>query len=444
MAGAVAAGAGGNSGAPRASYGPALGLLTTLFFMWGFISVINGTLLPHLRSVFELSYFQTGLLESVWFIGYLLASIPAAKLIERIGYQRALTTGLLVMTVGSLGMILAAYLISYPVTVASLFIVSCGIALLQVAANPYVAVIGPPESSEQRLTLVQAFNTTGDVLAVIFGKYLILARTTAGTAAQGTQLTHAQRMADAQATELPYFIVAVVLAILAFLIARAKLPVLGAATARVSAEARRGLSIWNHRNLILGCVGIALCVLAEIGVGSYFVNFVSQPSVANIPQDQAATYLTFFWGGMMVGRFAAAGLMRAIKPERVLAIFALIAIAGSLVAVFVPGPAAMYGLITVGLGISLMFPTIFALAIRGLGPLTEEGSGLLIMAIAGGALASLQGKIGDLYGLHWGFLVTAGCALYVLFYALWGCRVPAGVDLGTQGNPAEALAETFE
>jgi FHS family L-fucose permease-like MFS transporter len=444
MAGAVAAGAGGTSGAPRANYGPALALLTTLFFMWGFISVINGTLLPHLRSVFELTYFQTGLIESVWFIGYLLASIPAAKLIERIGYQRALTTGLLVMTAGSLGMILAAYIISYPVTVASLFIVSCGIALLQVAANPYVAVIGPPETSEQRLTLVQAFNTTGDVLAVIFGKYLILARTTAGTAAQGTQLTHAQRMADAQATELPYFIVAVVLAILAFLIGRAKLPVLGAATARVSAEARRGLSIWNHRNLILGCVGIALCVLAEIGVGSYFVNFVSQPSVANIPQDQAATYLTFFWAGMMVGRFAAAGLMRAMKPERVLAIFAMIAIAGSLIAVFVPGPAAMYGLISVGLGISLMFPTIFALAIRGLGPLTEEGSGLLIMSIAGGALASLQGKVGDLVGLHWGFLVTAGCALYVLSYALWGCRVPEGVDLGTESNPAKALAETFE
>ena len=408
------------SSVPR--YGPALALLTTLFFMWGFISVINGTLLPHLRSVFELSYFQTGLIESVWFIGYLLASIPAAKLIERIGYQRALTTGLLVMTTGSLGMILAAYLISYPVTVASLFVVSCGIALLQVAANPYVAVIGPPGTSEQRLTLVQAFNTTGDVLAVIFGKYLILGRTTAGTAAQGTQLTHAQRMADAQATELPYLIVAIVLGILAFLIARAKLPALGAATARVAAEARRTLSLFNHRNLILGCVGIALCVLAEIGVGSYFVNFVSQPSVANISQEHAATYLIFFWAGMMVGRFASAALMRAIAPEKVLALFACIAIVGSLTAVFVPGPAAMYGLITVGLGISLMFPTIFALAIRGLGPLTEEGSGLLIMSIAGGALASLQGKIGDLYGLHWGFLVTAGCALYVLFYALWGSK----------------------
>ena len=433
MAGPAAATTATVQGSSVPRYGPALALLTTLFFMWGFISVINGTLLPHLRSVFKLTYFQTGLIESVWFIGYLLASIPAAKLIERIGYQRALTIGLLVMTTGSLGMILAAYLISYPVTVASLFTVSCGIALLQVAANPYVAVIGPPESSESRLTLVQAFNTTGDVLAIVFGKYLILARTTGGTVAQGTQLTQAQRMADAHATELPYFIVAIVLGILAVLIARAKLPELGASTRRIAAEQRQHLSLWNHRNLILGCVGIALCVLAEIGVGSYFINFVSQPSVANIPQDQAATYLTMFWGGMMVGRFAAAGLMRSIAPERVLALFATIAILGSLLAVFVPGPAAMYGLIAVGLGLSLMFPTIFALAIRGLGPLTEEGSGLLIMSIAGGALASLQGKIGDLYGLHWGFLVTAGCALYVLFYALWGSKP-------THALPPEQLA----
>jgi FHS family L-fucose permease-like MFS transporter len=411
-----------DSVSPPPRYGPALALLASLFFMWGFISVINGTLLPHLRSVFSLTYFETGLIESVWFIGYLLASIPAAKLIERIGYQRALTTGLAVMTIGSLGMILAAYLVSYIITIASLFTVSCGIALLQVAANPYVAVIGPPESSESRLTLVQAFNTTGDVLAILFGKYLILARTTAGTTLQGTELTPAQRMADAQATELPYLIVAIVLAILAILIARAKLPALGSATARVSAEARKGLSLFHHRNLILGCIGIALCVLAEIGVGSYFINFVSQPSVANLTQEHAATYLTFFWGGMMVGRFAGAALMRAIPAERVLALFALVAIAGSLVAVFASGPAAMYRLITVGLGISIMFPAIFALAIRGLGPLTEEGSGLLVMSIAGGALASIQGKIADAYGLHWGFIVTALCALYVLFYALWGAK----------------------
>ncbi len=410
------------TGGGGAGYAKALTLLATLFFMWGFITVINNTLLPHLRSVFDLNYFQTGLIESVWFIGYLLASIPAAKLIERIGYQRALTTGLTIMTLGSLGMILAANLVSYGITIASLFVVSCGIALLQVAANPYVAVIGPPESSERRLTLVQAFNTTGDVLAILFGKYLILARTTAGTSAHGAQLTPAQRMADAQATELPYLIVAVVLALLAILIARTKLPVLSAATRRAKAEQRKGLSLWNHRNLVLGCVGIALCVLAEIGVSSYFINFVSQPDIADLTQEHAASYLTFFWGGMMVGRFAGAALMRKIAPERVLALFALIAIGGTLVATLISGPAAMYGLIVAGLGISIRFPAIFALAIRGLGPLTEEGSGLLIMSIAGGAFASIQGKIGDAYGLHWGFVIPAVCCLYVLFYALWGSK----------------------
>ena len=150
-------------------------MLASLFFMWGFITVINNTLLPHLRSVFDLNYTQTTLIESTWFIGYLLASVPSAFLIERIGYKRALTTGLGIMTLGSLGMILAASLPSYWVTLASLFTVSCGIALLQVAANPYVAVLGPPETSESRLTLVQAFNTTGDVLAIIFGQQLILA-----------------------------------------------------------------------------------------------------------------------------------------------------------------------------------------------------------------------------------------------------------------------------
>jgi len=408
------------SAPPR--YGPALALLATLFFMWGFISVINNTLLPHLRSVFELNYLQTTLIESTWFIGYLVASIPAAKLIERIGYQRALTTGLAVMTIGSLGMILAASLPSYGVTLAALFTVSCGIALLQVAANPYVAVIGPAASSESRLTLVQAFNTTGDVLAIIFGRYLILARTTAGTSAEGAQLTHAQRMADAQATELPYLIVAIVLAVLAIAIARAKLPTLSAATSRASAEARKSMSLWNHRNLILGCGGIFLCVLSEIGVGNLFINFASQPTVANITHEQAAFYLTFVWGGMMVGRFVGAWLMRSIAPERVLAAFALLALAGALVATLVPGPIAMYGLIAVGLGNSLMFPTIFALAIRGLGPLTEEGSGLLIMSIAGGALVFIQGSIADHYGIQWAFSVTALCSLYVLFYALWGAR----------------------
>jgi len=404
------------------SYGPALALLATLFFMWGFISVINNTLLPHLRSVFQLNYFQTTLIESTWFIGYLLASIPAAKLIERIGYQRALTTGLAIMTVGSLGMVLAASLPSYGVTLASLFTVSCGIALLQVAANPYVAVIGPPESSESRLTLVQAFNTTGDVLAIVFGRYLILARTAGGTSGEGAKLTYAQRMADAQATELPYLIVAGVLGLLAVMIWRARLPELSSSTRRIAAEQRKQLSLWNHRNLIFGCGAIATCVWAEISVGNLFINFASQPTVANITHEHAAFYLTFFWGGMMVGRFAGAFIMRSVSPDKLLAVFALGGVCASLIATLAHGPTAMYGLIVVGLFTSIMFPTIFALAIRGLGALTEEGSGLLILSIAGGALVFINGKVADHYGINWAFLITALCELYVFFYALWGSR----------------------
>ena len=405
------------------SYRPALALLASLFFMWGFITVINNTLLPHLRSVFQLNYTQTTLIESTWFVGYLIASIPAAKLIEQIGYQKSLVVGLAVMTAGSLCMIAAAALPSYGVTLVALFTVSCGIALLQVAANPYVAVIGPAESAESRLTLVQAFNTTGDVLAIVFGRYLILGRTTAGTSGEGTHLTFAQRMADAQATELPYLIVAIVLALLAVTIAWAHLPALGSAAQRANADERKHLSLWRHRNLVFGCIGIFLYVLAEIGVGNLFINFASQPTIANITHEQAAFYLTFVWGGMMVGRFVGAWIMRYFAPERVLALFALGALVSALSATFVHGPGAMYALIAVGLFHSIMFPTIFALAIRGLGPLTEEGSGLLIMSIAGGALVFIQGNIADRYGLQWAFVVTAICELYVLFYAVWGAKI---------------------
>ena len=194
--------AGAVSDAPR-SYTAALTLLASLFFMWGFITVINGTLLPHLRSVFDLSYFEATLIESVWFIAYFFASIPSAKLIERIGYQKSLVTGLLIMAVGSAGMMLAASLPSYGVTLFMLFVIASGITLLQVAANPYVAVVGKPETASSRLNLVQAMNSAGTMLAPLFGAYLILGRSTGGTAAHGTVLTEAERLADAQAVILP-------------------------------------------------------------------------------------------------------------------------------------------------------------------------------------------------------------------------------------------------
>jgi len=406
-------------------YGPALMLLASLFFMWGFITVINNTLLPHLRSVFDLNYTQTTLIESVWFIAYFVASIPSAKLIEKAGYQKALVIGLLVMAAGALGMMLAASIPSYGVTLAMLFVIASGITLLQVAANPYVAVVGKPETASSRLNLVQAMNSAGTMLAPMFGAYLILGRSKGGTASADVVLTPAERLADAQSVILPYGLVAIVLVILAVVIARFPLPAMGSATLRLAPEERRKLSLWKHRNLVFGVPAIFIYLIAEIGVANLFVNFVSQPTIANLTHEQAGRYLTFLWGGMMVGRFLGSAIMQKVDAALVLAAFSIGAFVVMLVTVFTTGPAAMWALILVGLFHSIMFPTIFTLGIRGLGPLTEEGSGLLIMAIAGGALVVVQGWLADAYGLQASFLLTAACELYVLFYALWGSR-PTG------------------
>jgi FHS family L-fucose permease-like MFS transporter len=415
------------AGAPATaggSFGPALALLASLFFMWGFITVINNTLLPHLRSVFDLSYTQTTLIESVWFIAYFFASIPAAKLIERIGYQRSLVVGLGIMAVGALGMIPAARIPSYGVTLVALFVIASGITLLQVAANPYVAVVGKPETASSRLNLVQAFNSAGATLAPLFGGYLILGRSTSGTAVAGAAaLTPAERLADAQSVQLPYLIVAAVLVVLAIVIARFPLPAMGTATQRNAKAERAKHSLWSHRNLVLGIPAIFIYLIAEIGVANLFINFVSQPEIGNTTHEQASHYLFLLWGGMMVGRFIGSYVMQKVPAERVLAGAAIGAFVVMLIATFTTGHVAMWALISVGLFHSIMFPTIFTLGIRGLGPLTEEGSGLLIMAIAGGALVIVQGKLADTYGLQTSFLLTAACELYVLFYALWGSRV---------------------
>ncbi|PZQ59747.1 MAG: glucose/galactose MFS transporter [Sphingomonas taxi] len=411
-----------DGGGATPAYGRALTLLASLFFMWGFITVINNTLLPHLRSVFELNYTQTTLIESVWFIAYFFASIPAAKLIERIGYQKSLVVGLLIMAAGALGMVLAASLPSYGVTLVMLFVIASGITLLQVAANPYVAVIGPPDTASSRLNLVQALNSAGTMLAPLFGAYLILGRSKGGTAQSGVVLTQAERLADAQSVILPYVLVAIVLVVLAVVIARFPLPAMGSSTSRVAKEDRKNHSLWKHRNLVFGIPAIFIYLIAEIGVANLFVNFVSQPEIANVTAEQAGRYLTFLWGGMMIGRFAGSAIMQRIPAETVLAAFSIGAFVVMLVTVFTTGPVAMWALISVGLFHSIMFPTIFTLGIKGLGPLTEEGSGLLIMAIAGGALVVVQGKLADTFGLQTSFLLTAACELYILFYALWGAK----------------------
>lgn len=424
MPGPVAtSGAGAASPSPmRVSSFAVMSLLSSLFFTWGFITVINNTLLPHLRSVFDLSYTQTTLIESVWFVAYFVASIPSARLIERIGYKRAIVTGLGIMAAGALMMVPAARLPSYGVTLFALFVIASGITLLQVSANPYVTVVGSPETASARLNLVQAFNSLGTTLAPLFGAYLILGRSSSGTAEAGAVLTQAERLADAQAVQLPYLIVAAVLVLLAIAIARFPLPALHASTRRASREERATLSLWRHRNLVFGIPAIFIYLIAEIGVANLFINFVALPEIGNLSHEQGAYYLFLLWGGMMVGRFFGSFLMRRMAAEHVLALASIGAFAVMMVAALSTGQVALWALVSVGLFHSVMFPTIFALGIKGLGPLTEEGAGLLIMAIAGGALVILQGWLADTIGLQLSFLLTAACELYVLFYAVWGAR----------------------
>lgn len=419
----VTPGAGATAPAPlRVNSFAVMSLLSSLFFTWGFITVINNTLLPHLRSVFDLSYTQTTLIESVWFVAYFIASIPAARLIERIGYKRAIVTGLAIMAAGSLMMVPAAQLPSYGVTLFALFVIASGITLLQVSANPYVTVVGSPETASSRLNLVQAFNSLGTTLAPLFGAYLILGRSNSGTAQAGAVLTQAERLADAQAVQLPYLIVAGVLVVLALAIARFPLPTLHASTRRASKGERATLSLWRHRNLVFGIPAIFIYLIAEIGVANLFINFVALPEIGNLSHEQGAHYLFLLWGGMMVGRFFGSFLMRRVAAEHVLAVAAIGAFVVMLVAALATGQVALWALVSVGLFHSVMFPTIFTLGIRGLGPLTEEGAGLLIMAIAGGALVIAQGWLADTVGLQLSFLLTAACELYVLFYAVWGAR----------------------
>ncbi len=408
---------------PAPSYTGALAVLTTVFFMWGFATVLNDILVPHLKAVFSLNYGQSLLIQFAFYLGYLLMAIPSAKLLERTGYKTAVVLGLLGMAGSALVFVPAARLESYGVFLVALFLLASSITLLQVAANPYVAVIGPAQTASSRLNLVQAFNSAGTTLAPLFGGMLILSRSSSGTTSDtATVLTAQQRAADVQAVQLPYLMIAAVLVALAVLVWRVRLPDLGQESRRAARAERAKHSLWRHRNLVFGVPAICLYLLCEIGIGSTLVNFISMPKIGNMTHAEAASYLSLFWGGAMVGRFAGAALLRRIAPDRLLAAVTIGALVLVSIAIFGGGQLAMWSLIAVGLCHSVMFPTIFTLGIRGLGPLTEEGSGLLIMAIAGGALSALQGVLADHIGLQLSYLMPAVCYVYVLGYALWGCR----------------------
>ncbi|PXW99464.1 FHS family L-fucose permease-like MFS transporter [Sphaerotilus hippei] len=418
-------------------HGRPLAVLTSLFFMWGLITSLNDILIPHLKALFSLSYVEAMLVQFCFFMAYFVVSLPAGWLLQRLGYQRGLVVGLGTIGVGCLLFYPAAGAHAYPLFLGALFVLAAGVTLLQVAANPYVTLLGEPETASSRLNLTQAFNSLGATVGPMVGAVAILG---AADHAVGAQ-------ADPSSVQGPYLVLAGLLFLLAVVVAWVRLPdprrLVEAQQAELrgsaaSADAGEQGSLWAHRHLVLGAVAIFAYVGAEVSIGSLLVNLMGEPAIAGLSAAEAGKWLSLYWGAAMVGRFIGSALMRKVSAARVLAAAGLVNAALIALAIAVSGPVAMWSLLAVGLFNSIMFPTIFALALEGLGALTSRGSGLLCMAIVGGAIVPLaQALLADHWGLLPSFAVPLVCYLYIAHYGGWGHQ-PAGPAVTEPAEPLRA------
>jgi len=406
------------------SYRTPLVMVTTLFFMWGFLTCLNDILIPHLKSIFDLNYAQVMLVQLAFFGAYAVFSIPSGYIIERIGYQWMMVAGLLTMCLGAALFVPAATVPSFPLFLTALIILAAGITALQVSANPYVALLGPAKTASSRLTLTQAFNSFGTFIAPLFGGILILAtapKTAAEIAAMDPAMLHAYRVEQASSVKLPYIMIAVALAVLAIVIGKFNLPHIPEAEGGHHVEAGAHDSIWRHRNLVMGALAIFAYVGAEVSIGSFLVNYMHEPNIGNLDLETAAKFLMVYWGGAMVGRFLGSAVLQKIPARRVLAFNAMMCALLVCLSMLTFRYFAMGTMLLIGLFNSIMFPTIFTLGIEGMGPLTGEGSGLLNTAIVGGAIIPLaQGFIADRVGIHHAFILPVICYLYILVFAIKG------------------------
>ena len=401
-----------------------LAIVTTLFFMWGFLTCLNDILVPHLKSIFDLSYAQVMLVQFAFFSAYFLFSVPWSKIVNTVGYQKTMVVGLLTMAIGAFLFVPAASAASYPLFLTALLILAAGITGLQVAANPYVVVLGKPQTASSRLDLTQAFNSLGTTIAPKIGGLLILSAAPLAIdqlRQLAPQALHAYRVQTAASVKVPYTVITVALLLLAVLIGTFKLPKIETAAYRRGEKVND--SIWKHPNLFLGALGIFAYVGAEVSIGSFLVNYFGLPEIAGFSAKTAAGFVSFYWGGAMIGRFLGAPLLRRIKAGYLLGLCAIAAATLVTVSMLVGGHTAMWSILAVGLFNSIMFPTIFSLGVAELGPVTGNGSGILNMAIVGGAiLPVIQGAIADHVGLHHAFFLPVICYLYILFYGLSGSK----------------------
>ncbi len=405
----------------------AMAMVTTLFFMWGFVTCLNDILIPHLRAIFDLNYAEVMLVQFAFFSGYFVFALPAGKIIDFIGYKRSMVAGLLTMAVGAILFLPAASVPAFTFFLSALIIVAAGITVLQVSANPYVSVLGPPETASSRLNLTQAFNSLGTTIAPYFGSILILSsapKSPAETRQMSPDILQAYRLHEASSVKLPYLIIALVLVALAIVIARYKLPVLSTIedTTAVGDQNIR-ISIWKHRNLVLGIIGIFVYVGAEVAIGSFLVNYFTQSYIGAMSEKQAAVYVSFYWGAAMIGRFIGSAVLQKLRAGTVLGAVAIVACVLVTTSMLTFGSLALWSIILVGLFNSVMFPSIFTLGIAGLGSLTSKGAGLLVMGIVGGAIIPVvQGAIADRIGIHHAFILPVLCYLYIAYYGFRGSK----------------------
>lgn len=395
------------------SHSPLLAM-SALFFFWGFLTSLNDVLIPHLKSAFSLNYTQAMLVQFAFFGAYFLISLPAGKLISRLGFKAGIIAGLLTTAVGCVLFYPAAEVKLYVFFLGGLFVLASGITILQVTANPYVAALGDEKSASSRLNFCQGLNSVGHTVAPFFGGALIIG---------ASQL---DGPANPESVQIPYLLIALALVVVAIAFKRFPLPKIAAEAeqpASLQGEAVKKLTA--HRHLVLGAVAIFLYVGAEVSIGSFLINFLSSDDIAGLTHKDAASYLGLYWGAAMVGRFAGAYIMQYIKASSALTFNALAAIVLLVVVMSASGSVAMWAVVLIGLCNSIMFPTIFSLGIRGLGGATAEGAGLLCLAIVGGAiLPVIQGVVADTLSIQMSFIVPLASYGFVTWYAQKGSKLP--------------------
>jgi MFS transporter, FHS family, L-fucose permease len=410
----------------------ALAVATVIFFMWGFLTSLNDVLVPHLKSVFALNYAHVMLVQFTFFGAYFIMSLPSGRIVSRWGYKHSIVIGLVVAGIGALLFYPAAALPSFGLFLTAFFTLATGITLLQVAANPYVALLGPVRTASSRLNLAQALNSLGTTLAPKFGGVVILSATVL-TAAEVARLPDAGRLAyraqQAALVQGPYLGLAIVLFALAGGVYLFHLPAIASRPHREGGAGSSFLDALRHRHLRLGVVGIFVYVGAEVAIGSFLINYISLPQIGHMPESRAATFVALYWGGAMIGRFAGAAALQRFDPRRLLGAVAAVAALLVLTTMVTSGFLAVWTIVSIGLFNSVMFPNIFTLGIEEMGELTGKASSLLIMAIVGGAVVPLvQGMLADRIGVHHAFVLPLVCYLYIIYYGFRGSRIEQRVE----------------